>query len=413
MFRIHSILTPLVPADAASRRRFLGRASAVAIGAALTACGGGGGGGTDTTPPTGGSAASFTSGAITGFGSIIVNGVRFDDSAASVVDDSGRAISRDDLRLGAQVEIDGGRINRATGRATAMTIRVSSEIKGPVSAVDLAAGRLTVLGQTVVVDARTVFDDQLAAGLADVTVDMLVEVHAQYDAANAVYVASRIEQASASSTYKLRGVVAELDSASTTFRIGDAVINYAAITTVPASLKNGAFIRVQVQAVPVAGQWVATALDNGQRRHGEDRDEAEFKGYITDWTSATAFSVDGLPVDASAASFPDGESGVVLGAFVEVEGSLVGGVLQATKVQVEDRDGEDHSEDYELHGELSGLDSVAKTFQLRGVLVSYAEVSQWKDLGEADLRDGLVVEVKGQLDSNGTVLLASRISLDD
>ena len=48
----------------------------------LTGCGGGvESGGTGATP------ASFASGPITGFGSVIVNGVRFDDSKAVVTDD--------------------------------------------------------------------------------------------------------------------------------------------------------------------------------------------------------------------------------------------------------------------------------------------------------------------------------------
>ncbi|MFD2452572.1 hypothetical protein [Ideonella paludis] len=59
---------------------------------------------------------SFTSGAISGFGSIIVNGVRFDDSGAQVYDDDGNRRGSDDLKLGAHVEIEASRIDR-TGAA--------------------------------------------------------------------------------------------------------------------------------------------------------------------------------------------------------------------------------------------------------------------------------------------------------
>ena len=59
--------------------------------AALASCGGGvGSGGTG----------SFASGPITGFGSVIVGGVRFDDSTANVEDGEGGRRSRDELRLG-------------------------------------------------------------------------------------------------------------------------------------------------------------------------------------------------------------------------------------------------------------------------------------------------------------------------
>ena len=71
-------------------------ATSVAVGAAslLVACGGGG----DATPaaatPPTTQAASYTQGAITGFGSVFVGGVRYDDSTASVADDDGNSKSR-------------------------------------------------------------------------------------------------------------------------------------------------------------------------------------------------------------------------------------------------------------------------------------------------------------------------------
>ena len=61
----------------------------------LAGCGGGGEGGVGT-----GGTGTYALGTITGFGSIIVNGVRFDDSAASVLDDDDATRSRDELKLG-------------------------------------------------------------------------------------------------------------------------------------------------------------------------------------------------------------------------------------------------------------------------------------------------------------------------
>ncbi|MDH4062195.1 MAG: hypothetical protein OEU94_15415, partial [Aquincola sp.] len=60
----------------------------------LAACGGG--------VETGGTGATgaFIEGPITGFGSIIVEGVRFDESAARIEDADGGGIVRDALRLG-------------------------------------------------------------------------------------------------------------------------------------------------------------------------------------------------------------------------------------------------------------------------------------------------------------------------
>ncbi len=387
-------------------------ALAVLAAAGLVACGGGGGGGTDTNPPPVGTG-SFTSGAISGFGSVIVNGVRFDDSGAEVLDDNGQRHGRDDLKLGAQVEVEASSVDRQGGHGVATRIRFGSEIVGPVEAVNVAGQRLTVLGQAVEVTARTVFDDNLPGGLGGLAAGAVVEVHAQFDAARGLYVASRIEGESAPAAFKLRGLVAALDSVAHTFQIGAAVVQYGSATTVTPSLANGAKVRVLLQTTPVGGQWVATSVGSDER-HVEDHGEAEAKGLITAWTSATSFSVDGLPVDASKATFPDGQAGVVLGAFVEVEGALVNGVLVATKVHLEDEEHEhEQGEDYELHGTISALNTDAKTFSLRGLTVAYGSDTVFRDLTEAQLADGAKVEVKGNLSADGTRVDATRISRED
>lgn len=388
--------------------------------ALLAACGGGGGG--DAAPPPVAGTSSYTAGAISGFGSVIVNGVRFDDSHAVIEDDDGVRHGSDDLKLGAQVEVVASSIDRAAGTGVATRIRFGSEIKGPVEAVDAAAGRLTVLGQQVLVTPRTVFDPALAGGLAGVTAGAVLEVHAQYDAAQAAYIASRIEPEDDTSSYRLRGLVQGLDTAARSFRIGGALISYAGASRVEVALADGARVKVRLQTTPVGGAWQATQVESG--RSGEDdddHDEAEVKGRITAWTSATSFSVNGLAVDARAATFEDGQAGVVLGALVEVEGQIVDGVFIARKVDLED-DGDDdddghgdgdRNEDYELHGVLSALDPANRQFSLRGVTVRYTDTTTWRDLTADQLANGLEVEVKGHLSDDGTVLVATRISRED
>ena len=87
-----------------------------------------------------------------------------------------------------------------------------------------------VLGQTVQTTATTVFDDSLAGGLAALTAGTVVEVHALFDAASGRYIATRIEDEDNTSFYKLRGVIANLDTTAKTFTIGSEVINYAGLT---------------------------------------------------------------------------------------------------------------------------------------------------------------------------------------
>lgn len=407
---------PSGPPHSAGRRRLLMSALASAFGStALVACGGGGGGdgaGAPAPAPPPAATGSFTAGAISGFGSIIVNGVRFDDSGAEVFDDDGQRRGSDDLLLGQQVEVESSSIDRTAGTGVATVIRYGSELKGPVESVDAANSRFVLLGQVVEVGATTVFGPSLSGGLAALAAGQILEVHGRLDTARSVTVATRVDLEDSASRYKLRGVIAALDTTAKTLRIGTASISYAGATEVSATLAVGQGVRVELQTTPSGGLWQATRVRSDSRKP-EDRAEAEVKGLITAVESATRFSVDGLAVQADSAQFPEGQGIVQLGAFVEVEGRITGGVLVATKVHAEDEGGESEGEDFELHGSLSALDTTARTFVVRSVTVRWDASVVFKDGSESQLANGVQVEVKGVLDADGTGLQATRISFED
>jgi len=387
-----------------------------AAAALLAGCGGGGDAGTAPfatgTSSTGTS--SFAAGAISGFGSVIVNGVRFDDSSARVSDDDGRTADSSVLKLGMRVEIQGGAVSDdGTGpRAAAKEIRFGSELVGPVAAVDATAKSLVVLRQTVLVVDTTVIDSRLVGGFAAITVGSVIEVHGTRDATTGAITATRIEPTAAAAGFKLRGIVANLDTTAKTFTIGAALVSYAGVSALPANLANGLVVRVKVQAAPVAGALVATRIDAAAPRV-DDANEAEIEGSITAFTSSASFSVNGIPVDASNATFPQGTTGLVLGAQVEVHGTSSNGVVTASSVQVEDR-AQRHAEAFELHGAITAIDSVAKTFVLRGVTVSYGGAAvDFRNGTEAQLAVGVRLEVRGALSADGTMLQAMRISFGD
>ena len=75
------------------------------------------GGGTDTAGLSSGGTGSFTSGTITGFGSIIVNGIRYDDSKASIVSDDGLVTDQSMLQIGVDVVIEGSDMSPAASPA--------------------------------------------------------------------------------------------------------------------------------------------------------------------------------------------------------------------------------------------------------------------------------------------------------
>lgn len=388
---------------------------AVAASFVVAACGGGSDAGAAAPPPPAppppvSAGGTYADGPISGFGSVIVNGVRFDDSASSVTDDEGRRLSSDDLRLGVEVEIEGG--DDQGGRVTAERLHVHSAIVGPVEAVDASRRMLTVLGQAVSVSAATVIDDSPPGGIAGLAGGTVVRVYGPVDATGRTH-ATRLESGGSPASFRVVGVLGALDAASHRAQVGSAVIDTGGLAALPAGLVVGDRVLAVLDPSPVAGTWRATALVRAERHFQDDHGEAHVHGTVTSFTSATVFEVDGMPVDASHAEFPDGQAGLAPGAEVEVEGRQVDGTLAATSVHLED---ERHGlgEDVELHGQISDLDAAALTFTLRGSVVSYASPSLVFEPGDASrLVDGASVEVKGDLAADGRTVVATTIVFED
>ena len=395
--------------DVLSHRALTGlRALLLVMSAAATlaSCGGGvGSGGTG----------SFASGPITGFGSIIVGGVRFDDTTATVEDADGGRRSRDELRLGMTVEIDSSAITTdATGSsASARNIRFESELVGLVGAVDVAGSSFTLLGQRVTVDASTVFDDRLGGGLAALRVAQALEVYAVYDPAAARYRATRIEPAAAALGLRLRGPLAQVDTAAQTLRIGSTVYSYAGASGVAGNLAAGQFVRLRLALVTVpvpvpTPRWVVQSFGTALQPL-PDADGVKFEGLISTFTSASVFSVGGRAVDASGASFPDGSTGLAAGVRVEVEGLLRAGTLRASKVEIVSDD-EVRDRGFELSGAISAVNPAQATIVLRGVTVSTARSGlRYENGTAANLAVGVSVELRGELAADRRTLEATRI----
>ena len=389
--------------------------AALAAAALVAACGGGGSADGTAAASAGVTATAFTQGTITGLGSIVVNGVRFDESSASVTDDAGTVSTAQSLRLGMRVEVDHASLDAGLASARATAVRFGSLVRGPVASVNAAGNTLTVLGQVVDVTPSTVFSDTLSAGLSAVAAGAVVEVHGLADAATGRITATRVEAASSATAYKLRGTVAALDSTAKTFSIGGAAIRYATLasTAVPTTLANGSSLRVELATAQSGGFWVATSLGvKGSRNDAGKGLGGHVRGKITAFTSAASFTVDGVVVDASTATFPDGSSTLALGVEVEVKGTLTNGVLVATTVSLEDRHQGEDSRQWHLFGAITAADPAAKTFVVRGVTVTYVDATTYRGGTVADLLVGRKLHVKGTLGSVRTQVQAASVTFE-
>jgi len=141
----------------------------------LAACGGSGGGPSVANGGGGGIVGTgkqvVASGEVSGFGSIIVNGIEFsrssdpDVSPAPIVSafDNSSSSREDSLRVGMVVAVSGS-YDPVSGKGSYSRIVFSPELRGPLDngSVNPAAGKMQVMGRTVQVGAATVFD-----GVAD------------------------------------------------------------------------------------------------------------------------------------------------------------------------------------------------------------------------------------------------------
>jgi hypothetical protein len=311
-----------------------------------------------------------------------------------------------------RVEVESGAItDDGSGRAaTASRVRFTSELVGPVTGVGALGASIDVLGQFVRVTTATVVDG-VPGGAAALNVGDIVEVSGFVDPGLLVdrYVATRIERrASAPAAYRVRGFVRELDATARTLRVGTQQFDLAA-TGVPAGLSNGQLVRRVVATAQVGGRWPVSTIVVETRRVA-DRDEAEVEGLITSLTSTARFAVNGIGVDASAATFEDGTAGVVLGARVKVRGRSSDGELIAASVDVRS-DADAFNDGVDLRDLIANLNTAAQTFQVRGVTVFYGTAPAPRFDGGTvnDLENGVRVRVRAALSADRTRVEATRI----
>jgi hypothetical protein len=392
----------------------------------VVACGGGGGGNFAGIDRLG-----VTTGTINGFGSIIVNGVTYSTTGATFdIDDSGSG-TQADLRVGQQVTIQWSSADDGVTRR-AETVSYDDSVEGPIASIDLLTQSLVVLGQVVLVDGTTSFDDGISPrDLTGLVVGQFVEVSGPIDANGAVR-ATRIEGVNANDDgLEVRGLVESLDTLDKTFVINSLIVDYSQVINPPA-LSNGLFVEVEGEAFNV-GTGTLTADKVEPEDDGisgaDDGDEGEVEGYITTFSSATNFTVSGVAVTTNGqTTYEDGNFDPIaannVNIKVEVEGEVnTSGVLVARRVEFKsgdsDGDGDDDSIDGRVFGNVTGTPG-ATTFSVAGVTVTVTAETRFEDqtgavdqvFGLGDINAGDYVEVRGAL-GTGAALTAIIVERDD
>ena len=400
--------TSLHPVNATrARTRWSQWLAAAAASLLVVACGGGGG------DSAGGSGTGLTVGTVTGFGSIIVDGVRYDDKNVRVNRDteSGApdASASVEVKLGQHVELS---FTGSESDSSATVVKVSAEIVGKVSA---TAPDLVVAGQTVKINTDpaagpvTVFEGYASA--ADIAVGDRVEVHGTPTAAHTVQ-ATRIERRPVAEPWvRVAGDITGLASDGSSFQIGGLTVNVTSTTRiVPANavLANGLRVVVWSEAAAVANTVTAKFI-RVKHHQGNDRADARVSGAITDCTPVcdASFKVGGITVDASNAVFVNGSKTTLAnGRWVALRGTLDATTNTLVATRVEFRRIDVPHEEVKLRGAITDFVDMAN-FKVRGVPVTTDGNTTFGAACTLPLANGTLVALSGSV--SGFKVLAKAV----
>lgn len=342
---------------------------------------------------TGVTASAVGIGVADGFGSVIVNGVRFATDTAQITTEDATA-----LRLGMTVLVSGTvQPDLANGVATA--VLSVPEFRGPVTAVDVAAGEVEVWGNRISVDETTVYDGVQA--LSSVTLGTTLQVYA-LPAGDGGWRATRVERKDASMPLDMAGAVEQLDTASKTFRLGGRLVNYGAASfnggLASTSLANGMVVYVRANALPANGVLNAQQIRRGHTLPKTGNFSANLLGIVSDFSSLNSeFSLYGTRVNAASALVTGGlAASIGNGVKLEVAGTMVDGVLVAKRARIRYAPGVGGPASFEVIGAVGQYRSLSD-FRVNGQPVNASDSGVVFTNGTAkDLRNGVRVAVRGR-----------------
>lgn len=346
------------------------------------------------------------SGIITGFGSVFIDGVEYETDAVSV-DMDGTTVNNDSgLKLGMFITLE-GTVNPDGSTGVAKSIKFADDVEGLVQSKTLNADgsvTLVVMGQTVTVDADTVFESSVTGhgSAADVGVGNIVEVSGYSSGDGSVH-ASRLEvkkdQLVAGDEMELKGNI--LAVGTNTIKIGEMTIDFSSAELEGITLDAnavGKYVEVKSTAgLDANGQLIASKVEvkNGGKK-GEDwktyasqagGEQKEFKlqGVITAAADGK-FELNGQPISFNSETEikHGGTADLIAGAKVLVEVKLdSNGNLVAEEIKMpEGRTSQDM-----LMGLVESVDVANKQFTVMGKTIT---VTNFTRLNDEDAADGSV-----------------------
>ena len=228
-------------------------------------------------------------GTVTGIGSVIVNGITYDTTDVEVfVGNASRGFGDSaviqNISLGMVVRVEGRLAD--DGSASADRVFFSNNLKGPVERImdlDSLTKQVVILGQTILMDDRTVFRN---GAIGSIAVGMVLELSGYEDDAGTV-VATFVDKVAdflpVGGLVELKGFVRNLNPQLQTFEIGGLAIDYSTsdLSGLPGNaLEEGELLKVRGRT-ETPNRILAVRLDLEEDFGSGVFDVVELEGIIT------------------------------------------------------------------------------------------------------------------------------------
>lgn len=366
----------------------------------LSGCGGGAAGLVDTIAKVGTGGSGNALGIVTGFGSLIVDGMRRNDSNASYTNEADQGVAVAMPMTSVMLGQSAAFAYDASGNIT--SVMMSPEMVGIVSAV--SASNITVLGMNITANIDPALGPVTSfvgyTSLANVQVGDRIEAHGllKTDSQGKPYLqATLIVQKPSTSGVRLTGIVTQHNAAAGSFVIGNQTITLLSATLSPAgmSLANGELVTVWSDKAPVGN--VITASNIRIKLPAQSSGNVSLSGPIASFVSNSSFKLGNVTVDASAATLAPSGASLTNDTYVVVTGGYdaTTNKLTASNIAVFTASA---PTSVEVHGMVANFVS-SSSFTLRGVVID-ASNATYTGGAASQLANGVFLEVHGTVANN-------------
>jgi hypothetical protein len=392
----------------------LSMVAVVAMIAGLGACGGGSGGSKDSITPTT-VTGTLSAGVITGFGSVYVDGVRYDTSSVDVTMD-GETSMASQLRVGQYVEVKG---HAHGGAHHADVIRYHNVLEGPISSIDTVASSFVAMGQTVRVTLNTSLGTEIQpASIEGLSVGDVVEVSGVVPATGAID-ATRVDIKPDGGPYEVTGYASNVVEDTHHFNINALMVDYSSADMgdfATGDPSEGDLVLVKGFTFDPDGTIAATRVElrSDDWLMPGPGDLVEVDGIIFDFGSPSAFKVGGWAVTTTPSTTYEHGTAANLAndVMVKVKGTAdVNGVLVASRICFE------QVNTLRIVAQVEGL-ATDGSIELLGLNVATDDATRYEDKSQLDQRDfgfgdlvvGTWVDVRGYQEPSGSgAVLATQV----